>query len=217
MLGKVLLIICLLCILIFIICKCNIAGFDSLLYMNPKYTKVKSSYDGRYYQVLDRHDKYIAANKLAILNKKILILMDRINRDSKLESIMTDAEYKSIVNLYNRYDPDNLQEHIPTIMNTDVAYTLFKGKRIGICLRADMAKKPESVFINDNDLIFVALHELAHVATDDSGHGGLFWNTFRTILDISSKIGIYTPIDYKTKPFKYCDRMLVDYSPLFDY
>ena len=47
--------------------------------------------------------------------------------------------------------------------------------------------------------MFVALHELSHVASKSIGHTDEFWDNFKFILIESEKIGIYKPIDYKNK------------------
>ena len=52
--------------------------------------------------------------------------------------------------------------------------------------------------------MFVTLHELAHLGTDEIGHTPTFWDNMRFFVDESVDVGIYTKVDYKTKPVDYC-------------
>lgn len=54
-----------------------------------------------------------------------------------------------------------------------------------------------------NDLMFVAIHELAHVGTEARGHGQPFQETFRTLLQVAQRHGIWQFHDYNqlTKPY----------------
>jgi hypothetical protein len=62
-------------------------------------------------------------------------------------------------------------------------------------------------------MIFVAVHELAHIATESIGHTDEFWKNMRYLLEQSIDIGIYTKQDFKDKPVKYCG-INVTSSPL---
>ena len=66
-----------------------------------------------------------------------------------------------------------------------------------------------------NTLTFVALHELAHVATLSVGHTEEFWNNFKFLLQEAKKIGIYNPVNYKKEPARYCG-MNIDDNPYYE-
>ena len=61
--------------------------------------------------------------------------------------------------------------------------------------------------------MFVAIHELAHIMTDETGHTPKFWNNMKYLLLEASSIGIYSPVDYSNNPVMYCG-MKIDSSPL---
>ena len=42
----------------------------------------------------------------------------------------------------------------------------------------------------------MAIHEIAHVMTDEVGHTKKFWNNMRYLLEEGEKIGVYRPEDY---------------------
>ena len=64
---------------------------------------------------------------------------------------------------------------------------LTTGKRsIHVCVQPDAPLEA---------LVFVALHELAHIACDEIGHTTRFWDEFRYILDEATRIGAYSGHD----------------------
>ena len=63
--------------------------------------------------------------------------------------------------------------------------------------------------------MFVAIHELAHVASEKIGHSNEFWSNFKFLLVNAKEIGIYDPVDYKKKQVNYCGMQISD-SPYFD-
>lgn len=70
----------------------------------------------------------------------------------------------------------------------DSAYTENK-EVITLCL-----KDPKTgVYYDMNTIMYVALHELAHVICEAHGHGDEFKQKFAKLLRHGSKIGIYDP------------------------
>lgn len=65
------------------------------------------------------------------------------------------------------------------------SYTINK-KRIHICL-----KDKEGQYYDKNMLIYVTLHELAHVRCNEVGHTPKFHEIFQEILSVAEKNGIY--------------------------
>ena len=74
-----------------------------------------------------------------------------------------------------------------TLNSSDKSYTLNK-KHINLCL-----KDPDGEYYNNNMLIYVATHELAHVLCPDIGHTDNFWKLNNELLEKASKLGIYNP------------------------
>lgn len=82
-----------------------------------------------------------------------------------------------------------------------------------LCLRN---KNQTSVLVPENDMLFVLLHESAHIANyNDTGHSPRFWEVFKFILHEATMSGVYVPTDYHRKPIDYCG-LYVDYQPLYD-
>lgn len=77
------------------------------------------------------------------------------------------------------------------------SYTENKSA-ITLCLR-----DPETGELYDiNTIMYVALHELAHVISKNHGHGSEFKDNFEKILKKAASIGIYDPT--RSIPSNYC-------------
>lgn len=69
----------------------------------------------------------------------------------------------------------------------DQSYTINKRK-IYICL-----KDENGDYYQRNMLVYVILHEFAHVLCDEIGHTELFFDIFNGILNQAAKKGLYDP------------------------
>jgi hypothetical protein len=69
--------------------------------------------------------------------------------------------------------------------------------------------------IDDNTLMFVAIHELSHIMTKSIGHKTEFWQNFKFLLENAKESGIHTPVDYKKEPKEYCGMTIHD-NPYYD-
>lgn len=81
---------------------------------------------------------------------------------------------------------DDLMEEIK-LFRGNKSYTINKEK-VYICLKDDNQK-----YYNTNMLMFVLLHELAHVLCDEIGHTEKFHEIFDALILEASKDGIYNP------------------------
>ena len=122
-----------------------------------------------------------------VTDKRIVYLENKENNDYT----------GNIKTLINRYNPDTLSE-----TGKDAEYTSYsvnKGQKISICIR-----NKDNSFIDNNTVIFVVIHELAHVMTDSIGHTKEFWDNMKYLLERAEEINIYSPQDYNTNPINYC-------------
>jgi hypothetical protein len=53
-------------------------------------------------------------------------------------------------------------------------------------------------------MMYVAIHELAHIASDSVGHTDEFKRNFADLLKKGIEIGVYRYIDYNKEPVEYC-------------
>ena len=59
------------------------------------------------------------------------------------------------------------------------------------------SKDNRQELVDMNTMMFVALHELAHVMTISIGHTTEFWDFFRYILSHAIHWKLYTPVNFK--------------------
>jgi hypothetical protein len=90
------------------------------------------------------------------------------------------------------------------------SYSENKGEKIVVCLRD---KKPPYKIVDTNTVMFVMLHEMAHLMTTTIGHTPEFWTNFKQILHDGVSCGIYQPVNYARAPVPYCGMEITD-SPI---
>ena len=81
------------------------------------------------------------------------------------------------------------------------SYTTNKGEQIVFCIRSI---DPLHTIHDLNLIMYVLLHELAHVACPEYNHTPLFKKIFRFICEEAIEMGIYVKIDFYTSPKYYC-------------
>lgn len=175
------------------------------IYHNSEYANLKciiSDVDGNQYCVRERRKLELAADRLAIANKKMKKLVQHCKEKF--------PDKDNVRRLVDGYNPRKIYETLPTSKYT--AYSQNKGEKMAFCLDTE---KQNGQLIDINTLTFVALHELAHVATLSIGHTDEFWDNFKFLLVEAEKIGIYSPVDYSKKPKRYCG-MTIDDNPYYE-
>jgi hypothetical protein len=167
-------------------------------------TEIISQVDGMKYRIHKQHtDHQLAADTLATINGKIIDILRMLRNNNK--------QNQAVELLLSRYNPDNLIENSPHDPDGDTAYSLDKGQTIALCLR-----EVDSNDIHDMDiLMFVALHEMAHVAVNVLDHPLEFWSTFKFLLEEAELANIYISSNYGLNPQYYCG-LKVNYNPRYD-
>ena len=155
---------------------------------NVEATTVKAS-DGREYVVVETPSKSDAAEKLALITSRIEQLIAKLNVDF--------PEDPRVKLLTTRYKSDNVSEG--TSKNGYTSYSVNKGERIVLCIRQN-----DGQFADDNDVFYVTVHELAHLATNDIGHTDTFWKTFKFLINQAIRYELYKYRNYDRNPVEYC-------------
>lgn len=161
-----------------------------------------SNVDSKTYCVRDRSKITLAADRLANVNIKMSKLVEHCYK--------TFPTRENIKRLKNGYNPKKIVETLPTSEYT--AYSQNKGEKMAFCLNKE---KTGDQLIDENTLMFVAIHELSHIATKSIGHKDEFWENFKFLLSEATKINVYEMVDYKKKPARYCGTDIND-NPFFD-
>jgi predicted metal-dependent hydrolase len=170
---------------------------------NSNVVYVRSQLDNRKYLVRDEKDKQRAANMLS----KLWINMNKL-KNHLIENKNKFPDYDQYI--------DQLERHMrhSKISESDgntvyTSYTVNKGEEIVFCIRSRSLRRPNTIH-NENLLMYVAIHELAHVACPERGHTPLFKKIFGFFIQESISIEIYTYEDYGRKPVEYCGMEVTD-------
>ena len=188
---------CVLLCVIILVCVRAVRESD---YMNLKC--IISHVDGKTYCVRDRSKLNQAADRLANVNEKMVTLVKHCDD--------TYPDRSNVQRLVKGFNPRKIIETLPTSEFT--AYSQNKGEKLAFCLNTE---KDNDTLIDHNTLLFVAIHELSHIATKSIGHQDEFWSNFKFLLTEASRIKIYVPINYKKKPARYCGTNITD-NPYYD-
>lgn len=171
--------------------------FVYITYYNSNLESVKSKIDNREYTVQTKIDSQEAADLIAVIRQKLILLVNHL-----IKSYGGDSRTEL---LKQNFNPDKLKEGIDNPEYT--SYSINKGEQIILCLRN------KDKLMDINTMMFVVLHELAHLATESIGHTPEFWENFKWILEESINIGIYVKQEFKKEPVEYCG-MKISSSPL---
>lgn len=159
---------------------------------------VKSTIDNKEYLVQDKKDAQEAANLIALIRQRLILLVENLIKTHP-------ADDPRIIMLKSNFNPDSLKEGEDESGYT--SYSINKGEQIVLCLRN------KDKLVDINTMMFVVLHELAHIATESVGHTPEFWDNFKWILEESINVGIYQKKDYDKESVEYCG-MTITSTPL---
>ena len=163
---------------------------------------IVSDVDGNKYCVRERDKLQLAANLLAHVTQKL----------KKLVAYMKQKypDRANVQRLVKNFNPKKVIEILPTSSYT--AYSENKGEKLAFCVTTT---KKGNKLIDENTLVFVAIHEIGHTMTKSIGHKEEFWRNFKFLLDNAVEIGIYRPVNYKKNSQQYCGMDITD-NPYFD-
>ena len=162
-----------------------------------------SDVNGNKYCVRDRSKLELAADRLAHVNNNLNKLVNHLSKKY--------PEKENVQRLVNGYNPKKIYETLPTSEFT--AYSENKGEKLAFCL--DTEKNNKGRLIDMNTLMYVALHEVSHIATKSIGHNDEFWDNFKFMITEAKEINIYNPINYRKEPARYCGMNISD-NPYYD-
>lgn len=148
---------------------------------------VKSNLDNNYYRVRHTNQSQEKANLLAILNLKLNTIVNTLEKSNHVSNINVRRLISNWKKGVTIKETGNFE--------SDAAYVINK-QYMSFCL-------PETKSIDDLNLMtYVGIHELAHIMSNETGHGNEFINNFQFLLDYS-------------KTLKYLDKNTNTYQPLY--
>ena len=146
-------------------------------------------------------------------NEKFTLKPDTYDNQVKKADLLIDLKYKinkliehlrlnnipdreGAERLYNRFKNTNLRE--TSLLESSAGYTINKGHELRLCInKVNGSYQPDIV-------MFIMLHELAHILSITYGHNEEFRGNMDLIVKEAVKIGIYSGQDYTQKPVNYC-------------
>ena len=176
------------------------------LYSESDYFNLKciiSTVDGEKYCVRERKNMSEASDLLALTVNKMNVLIEKLKEKYPHKD---NVQY-----LIKNYNPKKIVEILPTSQYT--AYSENKGRKIAFCLNVE--KDNDNNLIDENTLMFVALHELSHLTTKSIGHNNDFWNNFKFLISEASELKLYTIENYSIKNKTYCG-VTIRSNPYFE-
>ena len=174
--------------------------FIYIMYQYHYYSKIEkivSTVDNRTYEVQIKEDSQEAADLIAKIRKLLITLVEHLSK--------TDSGDDRVMRLNENFKPNNIKEGIDNPEYT--SYSVNKGEQIVLCLRNN------NQLMDLNTMMFVVLHEMAHICTISIGHTQEFWTNFKWLLEEAINIGIYKKQDFKLKNVEYCGMKITD-TPL---
>lgn len=187
--------------LLYVISILAIISYLSLSWYDSQLIYVRSKIDKKLYVVRNLENKQEAADLLAKINKRLVSLVNKLNKKFKNSD-------DRVTLMKQRFLNHEIREALHK--NNQTSYSINKGEQIVLCIR----NKKNPLELSDiNTIIFVALHELAHVMTISIGHKPEFWENFRFLLAHAIEWNMYTEVNYTKNPKPYCGIEITE-SPL---
>lgn len=166
---------------------------------------VKSNVDGKTYKVRDLPDKQKAADLLAKMRLRLTDFMAALVQKYPSKPQVQRLQQNFVP------DPRRFFESTPDAEHT--SYSVNKGEEIHLCLR-NRGGADESV-VDEDVMMFVSIHEMAHTLTKSIGHDAEFWNNFGWLLREAEANKLYTPRNFRAHPVMYCGVKITD-APKYD-
>lgn len=155
------------------------------------------------------NNKYLVYNDIK-KNDSALLLSDIVNNMFKLKNYLYQnidkyPEFKEYIKQLHK----NLHKDRSLIYENDpnsklTSFSVNKGEEIAFCLRSKKTDELHQL----NLIMYVALHEMAHIACPEIGHGELFKKIFKFLTEIAIELKLYKLDNYEENPVEYCGMML---------
>jgi len=167
-----------------------------LIYSIKNTGLVHAEFDGQIYMVQEHKDQNKAVELLIKLKDDLAIVAQKSLDRAIKENNKPYIDYITIITRkLNTVFIREVEKDSPY-----TSYSVNKGEELVFCLR----NKKTYEFYDYNKILYVAIHEIAHIGCPEVGHTELFFKLNKYILETAQQIGIYSYNDYNNKPEEYC-------------
>ena len=152
------------------------------------------------FMVYNDINKFESANLLSILVDRLYKL-----RNNLIINKHKHKEFTQYINLLEENfntERTSIYENIPDSDLT--SYTINKGEELAFCLKS----KTTGQFHDINLLMYVGIHEMAHMACPEVGHDDLFKKIFQFLTLEAVNMGLYKKLNYQYNQAEYCGMIL---------
>jgi hypothetical protein len=173
----------------------SLATLGALVFKNAETqtSDIVSTVNGKTYRVMNTgnvDNDHAAADMLATLENRARKFIHTAS-----VSYPKDTNLKRI----KKYWTGTITE-IP--QTETIAYAIEK-KELYMCVRDSTGAVQQ-----EDDLLFVLLHELSHIMNPSYGHDEAFWSQFKRTLEIANKMGYLPYKDYDTYSVTVCGKVI---------
>jgi len=159
----------------------------------------KSSINNKFYLVRNLDDKQTSSNIISKIDNDLKRLVIQVYKECLKSDINKDKDMlRYIKRIVERIDNINYRETSPYSRHT--SYSVNKGEEIVLCIRSKKTGKLHDY----NTILYVAIHEIAHVGCTEIGHTKLFFDINKYLLGKAIKYNIYKMDNYQRSPVSYC-------------
>jgi hypothetical protein len=171
---------------------------------------VKSNIDGNNHLVRNAEYRQEAADLIANIKLRFNKLINFLYKRFSTHPIFGKAVWR----LKKKFNSDNIQESAPHSKYT--SFSVNKGEELHFCIRPKNKELSKKIrFHKINTLMFVGIHELAHIMSVSYGHNREFHRNFVFLLKQSVNVGIYKKQNYRKHSEKFCG-IEINNTPLPD-
>ena len=183
----------------FIICMLVIFIYIFLTMNSNKFVLIEAS-NGQKVRVNDEIDQQGSANLLAEIIVRIYKLRNYLKNNKDKYPNQIDC----IELLEKNLNENRTQIYENSTSSDYTSYSVNKGEEIVFCLRSKKTNKLHDI----NLMMYVAIHEMAHIGCFEIGHTKLFKEIFAFYLKIAIELDIYKYENYDENPVEYCGMIL---------
>ena len=156
----------------------------------PDTNKYIKADNNKQYKVQESNNSEIKANMLSELDIKIRKIVENMKNNDLPNKEIADRTYSKMLNIELREIPKN---------ENGAGYTINKS-HIYLCLYNKDTNKLNVI----DDVMFVLLHEVAHIMSLSFGHGEEFKKNFDFIVKLAVKINLWNKKDYSEDNVNIC-------------